>query len=172
VATRSIDHHLKKNCKPGDYIYSSAVGYRPSMYKNYFKFAFVRNPVMRFVSGWKDKILRQNYFKLPEEKLDQLKDLDNFIDWIATQDVEVCDEHFRAQYALIDLNHLDFLGRFENFDRDFEFVARKLNFAFEENLKLNTTKNISADITDSQQSKIIKLYEKDVRTFYPELLDH
>lgn len=170
VATRSIDHHLKSNCKPGEYIYSSAVGYNPAMYKNYFKFAFVRNPVGRFVSAWKDKVLKQNYFKFPAEQHQDMKNIGNFIGWVEQRNLEICDEHLRAQYALIDLNNVDFLGRFEKFEEDFSHVAKTLEFKSQPDIKLNTTQEIKTDISNANHEDILKLYEKDVRLFYPELI--
>lgn len=170
VATRSIDHQLKNNCEPGEYIYSSAVGYNPSMYKNYFKFAFVRNPVGRFVSAWKDKVLKQNYFKFPDDQHQEMKEIGNFIKWVEGLDIDKCDEHLRAQNALIDLNNIDFLGRFESFDEDFQMVADTLELERNPNVKLNTTKEIKTKIKNANRDDILKIYEKDARLFYPELI--
>lgn len=170
VATRSINHHLKSNCEPGEYIYSSAVGYNTSMYRNYFKFAFVRNPVGRFTSAWKDKVLKNNYFKFPEEQHHEMKKIGNFIRWVEQFNLENCDEHLRAQFALIDLNHIDFLGRFESFEADFNLVVKTLELKNSPDIKLNTTQEFKTEISNANRDDILKLYEKDVRLFYPELI--
>src|SRR5690606_774943 len=79
VGTRTIDHQLKTGGDKRDYIYSSAVSYLPSMYKDYFKFAFVRNPIDRFLSGWKDKVINKNYFKFDTNQHEKMKDINNYI---------------------------------------------------------------------------------------------
>lgn len=168
AATRSIDHHLKSESAEGQYIYSSEVGYCPSMFKNYFKFAFVRNPETRFISGWKDKVLNQNYFHFGPEEHEEMKHLDAFIQWVKTLDVRTCDEHLRAQYALIDLNHIDFLGRFESFNRDFEYVAGKIGLKTYKPVHLNQTqKDSGIEISEAQKRALFEIYRKDFEFFYP-----
>ena len=115
VASRTINEHMKES-SPGDYIYSSEVGYIPRIYKNFFKFAFVRHPVDKFISAWKDKVLNQNYFQFDTDIYEKMKNLDHFIDWVETLNINNCDEHLRAQNAIIDLENVNFIGYFENFD--------------------------------------------------------
>ena len=56
-----------------------------------------------------------------------MKDLDYFINWVKTLDIENCDEHLRSQLALVDVDNMDFIGKFENFEEDFQFVLNRLN---------------------------------------------
>jgi len=166
VGTRSILKLFDKE-NGSDFIYPSSSSYLPNLYKKYFKFAFVRNPYDRFISSWKDKVLERNYFGLPEEKREQLKDLDQFIGWVEQQNIETCDEHIRSQYSLIDNEQLDFLGRFETFDKDFRVIADKLNVKLEEVPHLNSTKKKKVELTDTQKQRIKKIYEKDFLEYYP-----
>lgn len=167
VASRTIDHHLRENCEKGEYIYSSEVGYNPGMFRDFFKFAFVRNPETRLLSAWKDKVLRSNYFKFRKKEHEQMKVLDNFIAWVKDQDIQTCDEHLRAQSTLIDLNHIDFVGRFESFDRDFAFVAEKIGLENYDAAQLNQTSG-TAHLTMQQRIDIAEIYRKDFQIFYPE----
>ena len=57
VGTRTILHHLKKQNVSLDVEHASFIRYTPSLYHDYFKFAFVRNPWDRVVSCWAEKIL-------------------------------------------------------------------------------------------------------------------
>jgi hypothetical protein len=170
VGTRTIDQRIKDDAN-GNYIYSSAVGYRHQMYSDFFKFAFVRNPVDRFVSGWKDKVLNQNYYNFNPSKHEEMKDLDHFITWVEQFDLEHCDEHLRAQYAIIDTNHVDFIGRFERFEDDFKIVADRIGLKDYSMEKLNASGSKQLTIASETEQRIIRLYEKDARLFYPSLLD-
>lgn len=166
AATRSIDHHLKSDCGKGQYIYASESGYKPKMFKDYFKFAFVRNPETRFVSAWKDKVLRQNYFKFSEIEHEKMKEIETFIAWVKKQNLRTCDEHLRTQCSLIDLKHLDFLGRFENFAEDFQKVADKIGLKSYESVHLNQTeKKKVISISDFAKSEIREMYREDFETF-------
>lgn len=169
VGTRTIDNRIKADAN-GRYIYSSAVGYLPELYKNYFKFAFVRNPIDRFISGWTDKVINQNYYNFDIDSHSQMKHLPNFINWVNQFDLEKCDEHLMAQYALIDLNNLDFLGRFERFEDDFAIVAKHLNLGHYDLEKLNASNQKKSEVSEQEQIAIAQLYAKDIRLFYPELI--
>lgn len=168
VGSRTINKKLKSDCKKGQYIYGSEMSYDPNMFKGYFKFAFVRNPQSRFLSAWKDKVLKQNYFKFDEDRYEQMKNLNNFLVWVESQDIENCDEHIRSQSALIDLNHVDFIGRFEYFSRDFKYVMDKLKIRDREIAVLNKGIKKQLDLTHEQELRIYNIYKKDFQIFYPD----
>ena len=169
AGSRSIDCHLKNESVQGAYIYSSEVGYIPFMFRHYFKFAFVRNPETRFISAWKDKVLNQNYFRFSEEKHERMKELDNFIEWVKTLDIQRCDEHLREQCSLIDLNHIDFLGRLEFFERDFNYLADKIGLRRDNPIHLNkTNKNTDLHLSYRQKREIQNIYKRDFEILYPQ----
>src|SRR5690606_23426294 len=124
------------------YIYSSAVGYLPAMYKDYFKFAFVRNPVDRFISAWKDKVVNTNYFQFSEEEHRKMKNIGSFITWVRNIGLSDIDDHLKPQCMMIDLRNVDFIGRFERFKQDFAFVANRLGFDFDQELQLNSSPSL------------------------------
>jgi len=167
VASRTIDKKLRDHSKPNSYIYASQMSYLPWMFKKYFKFAFVRNPEQRFISAWKDKVLKQNYFHFPESEYERMKELDYFLSWVERLDITKCDEHLRSQTSLIDLNNIDFIGRLENFENDFKVISQYLG---EEDFKmefLNQSKKQEVQLTDEQKRRIHQLYRKDFQIFYP-----
>ena len=132
VASRTIDQHFRENTSENQYIYSSRVGYVPAMFKNYFKFAFVRDPLEKFLSAWKQKVIMTNSFRFSEQEHQNMKKLEHFVDWVETLDINNCDEHLQSQQSMVDLDNIDFIGRFENFEQDFKFVANKLGITIDE----------------------------------------
>jgi hypothetical protein len=151
---------------PGDYIYSSEVGYIPSMYNNFFKFAFVRHPVDKFISAWKDKVLNKNYFRFDTSIHEKMKNLDHFIDWVETLDINNCDEHLRAQNALIDLENVNFIGRFENFNNDFRHIAEQINMPITKIFHNNKSGNTIENLSNNHLIKIEEIYKDDLKLFY------
>ena len=93
-------------------------------HKDYFKFAFVRNPWDRLVSCWLDKVIGYNYFGFSAEKLSEMQRFENFVDFVGQQDIDSCDGHIRTQSKLIDLNNIDYIGRIENFNEHLSAVIQ------------------------------------------------
>lgn len=171
VASRTLDKFFEDVCEKGDYVYGSSQDYLPWMFKKYFRFAFVRNPETRFVSAWKDKVLRQNYFEFDEARHEEMKNFDNFIGWVETLNINRCDEHIRCQNAKIDLNNIDFIGRFENLARDIKLLSQRLGIEDYEIEHRNQGIKKEVDLTPEQRQRIFKIYEKDFRLFYPSHVD-
>jgi hypothetical protein len=168
VASRTIDNMLKKDCSDGQYIYGSAMSYSPSMFKNFFKFAFVRNPETRFISAWKDKVLNYNYFNFEESRHAEMKNLDTFIGWVKTLDINNCDEHLASQNSLIDIDNIDFIGKIENFDNDFQYVLDKLSIKTDQIVRFNQGIKKDKTLSADQKKEIYNIYKKDFQLFYPD----
>ncbi|MFK7901042.1 MAG: sulfotransferase family 2 domain-containing protein [Cyclobacteriaceae bacterium] len=169
TGTTTILDRLSKSCKKDEFIHSSFVGFLPSMYKNYFKFAFVRHPEDRFVSAWRDKIIkRRNHFNLSDEEHQLFKEnIGLFIDWIDKMKIGDSDQHFSGQHTLIDLNNIDFIGRFETFEEDFEYIAKRTGLPSYSRNKLNQSGVKKANLTLPDRIKIAHMYKKDYQLFYP-----
>lgn len=93
-------------------------------FDNYFKFAFVRNPLSWEVSYY--HFITQYPNNHPErETIIQLQSFDKYIVWAAENDMPK-----RSQRSFIqDVNGkqlVDFVGRHENLDEDLQYVASKL----------------------------------------------
>lgn len=122
VGTRTILGVLDKNPKVKA-TYFSNCSFHSKSYTDYFKFAFVRDPVSRFKSAWANKIYDSNYFNLSNQKLEKLRDINYFIEMIHGQGdylshVISKGKHFLLQSSLIDLNNIDFIGRMESFEKE------------------------------------------------------
>jgi len=108
-----------------------------------FTFAFVRNPWDRLVSCYRDKVLGEvhDFTRIHPTRgvayclarFDGLRagmPFDEFTEVIAAIPDGEADEHFRSQHTfLTDATGelaLDFLGRFERLDRDFQRVCQEL----------------------------------------------
>lgn len=138
--------------------------YPINSYKEYFRFAFVRNPWDRLVSCWRDKVITRNKFNLSDGE----QELESFIDYVAMNvDLEYGNPHLRLQSSLIDLNHLDFLGRFERFEKDLKEVMNILDIdaSIKKKNASNRKGNYREYYTDRAKDKVAKLYTKDIKIF-------
>ena len=76
--------------------------------------------------------------------------------------------HLRMQCRLIDLNHVDFVGRFESFENDFRAVATRIDLPLSkiphENIGGSSSRYM--DIYDDQTIKrVADLYARDIAIF-------
>ena len=62
VATRTIRHHCESHGVSLDVDHAMRVRYPLAAFADYFTFAFVRDPLDRFVSAWHDKVVDHNYY--------------------------------------------------------------------------------------------------------------
>jgi len=167
VASRTINDALQKGSAKNDYIYASKMGYHAALTNGYFKFAFVRHPEERLLSAWRDKVLRKNHFHFENSVHEKMKEIGNFVDWLATLDINDCDVHIKSQHSQIDLNHIDFLGRMETFDQDFNYLVDRLGLSVEKAEHLNPTKKEKVELNKEVKQKIYRIYRRDFELFYP-----
>ena len=140
--------------------------YRPALHRNEFKFAFVRDPVGRFLSCWRDRVLVRNHFGFGPEEHARMQNLGEFIAYAEGVDVERCDVHLRLQTRLVDLDNLDFLGRMESFGEDVHHVLSRLGLPTAEVPRQNASgRRVGApvDPTAEQRRRIASIYERDIR---------
>lgn len=132
-------------------------------FDDYFKFAFVRNPYDRIMSEYLWHIQRTKTIKC------------SFTDFLLAieklGDRWKIDDHLRLQsdYIYDDKGNLciDFLGRFENLHKDWEFIAEKLNIK-KELPKLQTSyrkrqyrQNYMDFFTEETKEMVYNRYHKD-----------
>jgi hypothetical protein len=133
--------------------------------KDFFTFTFVRDPRTRLVSAWQDKIVRSNAFGLPSDVHSELQDFGRFVDWVATQDLRRCDGHLRLQVASVDLDHVDFVGRLESFQRDFEQIRSQLGLRPVDVPHKNATRAAHDAYTPQLLHRVENLYREDLEAF-------
>ncbi|MFK7983614.1 MAG: sulfotransferase family 2 domain-containing protein [Saprospiraceae bacterium] len=169
VSSRTIFDVLKRASVVLDAEHPMWCHYPANDYNGYFRFAFVRNPWDRLVSCWLNKVVKANYYQFSEEKLIAMQDFKNFVGYVAQIDVKTCDDaHIRLQASMIDLNHVDFVGRFERFEVDFRKVLDILGIDEIEISKKNASKNRKSYHTyydEKTKEKVAEIYKKDIQIF-------
>lgn len=132
-------------------------------FNNLFKFAFVRDPYTRFVSGY--RWYKENY--------EENKGINNFaID--LKKEYETWKEDdlraliFKPQWQFICNQYytpqVDFVGRYENLKDDWRYVADKLGIKDKLPHKNKSKKN-DIYLTSKTKDIIYELYQKDFDTF-------
>jgi len=168
VGTRTIFNVLESANIVLDAEHPMNCYYPQSRFEDYFKFAFVRNPWDRLVSCWHNKVLDSNIFNFSREELADMQEFSNFVEYVEHLDIERCNHHIRLQTKLIDLNQVDFLGRFENFEQDLRFVIERLNLDQTEIPHKNVSKkrtNYREYYNDDLIEKVGKIYRRDINHF-------
>jgi hypothetical protein len=166
VATRSILGHLSDNNIELS-INGSALIYSPQHYCDYFKFAFVRNPFDRLVSAWANKVVDCNYFGFTPRQQAKYQDFDKFLEFVETLDLRKCDVHLRRQVNLIDLSNIDFLGRLENFSKDFDQICDELKLPHMQRQANQSSRasDYKRYYSESTMAKAASLYFADLNIF-------
>ena len=155
-----------------------------SCYAHYFKFAFVRNPWDRLVSCYVNKISKdpsfnsiafQNGIFKPWIKYGKFKagmSFDEFVRVVEKITDSDAESHFRSQCTFITNIGgnliVDFIGRFENLEKDFEQVSRRIGLPECRLEKLMTSSRRSdyREYYDEETKRIVaERYEKDIKMF-------
>mgnify|MGYP006288106723 CR=1 FL=1 len=133
-----------------------------SLWKTYYKFAFVRNPWDRFISL---------AFFIGRNSTDFKKDPTGFLHSIADNDHLFLNRIlFRPQYEFVMERKkvmTDFTGRYENFQEDFNRICHKTGIPPETLPIINTTdhKHYREYYDETLKEKVFKRYKGDVEAF-------
>lgn len=163
--------------------YSSHIAHsviRNSLKEKYFLFAFVRNPLSRAWSCYKNKVINPKR----ADKKDVLSnsefyygmDFREFVDVLSGLPDDITDRHLRSQsWFLCDPHGLlpDYIGKLENFDADWAVLSQRCGLPAP--VQRNKTGG-SGKITDicprASLEKLIDRYAEDIRLFgYQDAVD-
>jgi tetratricopeptide (TPR) repeat protein len=127
----------------------------------YFKFAILRNPFYRLISGYLDKLVK--YSKLEPCAQEIIREVQHFwgikyslkqsitfrqfLIYLANTEDHFLDKHWRSQHTFlgIDLFELDYLGQFEKLESTISFLENKFNYKITTDVK--QTNNYGEHIT-------------------------
>ena len=151
-------------------------------WNSYFKFSFVRHPLSRFKSMMKYSEFffgEKNINLLNKQHIDFYKKKFNYPNLIEIDtrfySPKKNKNNLKNQPYLNFLNEkLDFIGLYENFDKDLRLILKKINFKFYFLKKLfifnreqTKSKNkINYKINDSAKKEILKIHEHDISFFF------
>lgn len=162
VGTRTLLGYFAEHGIALDVEHAMKLRYPTALFADYFKFAFVRHPLGRFVSAWRDKVVDHNYFDFDAAELERMQVIENFAHWVAGLDLARADHHLAPQTRLVDLTQIDHLGRLETFDDDFAAVCRQLGLPVAPPAALNrSSRDEATPASDELTSMVAELYRRD-----------
>lgn len=131
-------------------------------------FGFVRNPMTRFTSLWKNKIKnwrpQDNPLSLDEAQREYLLNIDNFIDFLASLDLDRSEAHTRKQVQLVPPGIVGEIGHVESFEQDWNRIMMKFGLKAVAHHRMNKTEG-SVPLNSRQIEMIKSLYHDDFVAF-------
>ena len=147
----------------------------PEGYQTRFKFTFVRNPWARILSTYNDKVFKQWSDTYPEEdhrwRIKKYKPFagEDFKYFINNFDVNI-DRHTMTQESLFPVNIIDYIGKFENLQQDFDTVCNKIGLdpqplPHKNSSKPSNYKHYTEYYDDETRQIVARKYAKDIECF-------
>jgi hypothetical protein len=137
---------------------------------DYFKFCFVRNPWERMLS-WYGQLQKTKFQIYPtsgiRKMLYELTNNYSFTDFLKN----LPEEHFKhfsqSNFYLISGNLIDFIGKVENLQQDFDFVCNKIGIPQQQLPHKNATKHkhYTEYYDDETRQIVAEKYAKDIEYF-------
>ncbi|MFC1837488.1 sulfotransferase family 2 domain-containing protein [Thermodesulfobacteriota bacterium] len=145
-------------------------------FNSYFKFTFVRNPWDRLVSSYfflKEGGYGENDRMWAEANLNIYKDFTEFVKKGVYRKKILRKQHFVPQYKFICMpgqfaTDLDFIGYFENLEKDFQYVSDKLGIKCAlrfENVGKKRKRDYRQYYNSDTKRIVSDIYHKDIEMF-------
>lgn len=139
------------------------------VFKSYFKFSFVRNPFSKCLSEffWEKKHLKES---LNFNEWVKLK-LSNLIKTSANNKIKMRQKHNLEQYKFLynkqDKLDVDFIGKFEKLQQDFNTICDKIGIPKQQLPHKNKSKHrhYTEYYDDETQQIVAEKYAKDIELF-------
>jgi Sulfotransferase family len=162
VGTRTMSYIFKNNANLS--VKRPRSPYDALKYKKYFKFAFVRNPWDRVVSCYCNKVITKKH---PTFKGCYGQSFEYFVDFLDRQDLSKGDVHIRLQTKLFPVDEVDFIGRFENFSKDLNYVLKTIGIDENKipNKNKSSHKHYSKYYNERTKAIIERKYKADIEAF-------
>jgi chondroitin 4-sulfotransferase 11 len=172
-ATRSVLAYLYKHTDVDldDY----RVKYKPKLWAQHFKFTIVRNPWARLVSCYQDKVIRQkpDYLQARNGKrgislrwqLNHVKPSFKEFIKIITKDENIHkDDHWDTYHNRVVFEDVDFIGRIENMQEDFNTICDEIGIPQLELEHRNKTQHdYYVDYYDDESKALVdKAFQEDI----------
>ncbi|HKL74843.1 MAG TPA: sulfotransferase family protein [Halanaerobiales bacterium] len=141
-------------------------------YKDYFIFTFVRNPYKRVLSCYLNKIINPppHFIKQQLKPFGLIPNMsfDDFINFLCFNEKgkDRNDPHWTSQHKFIKPG-IDFIGKLEDFDKDFKIILNRIGLPYQSPKHLNYTTKEGAHYT-----KDLKYVDKPKKAKPPELDDY
>jgi len=134
---------------------------------DYFVFCFVRNPWDRALSIYKQLQKPLNLSGLNRNFLYNLSTTNSFTDFIKKLPEEFFKNWRQSKYYLLNDEPIDFIGRFENIQHDFNIVCDKIGIKRRELPRKNKSKhkNYTEYYDDETRDIVAKEFAKDIEYF-------
>ena len=149
--------------------------YGENVFNSLYKFCFVRNPYDRLFSAYtflKEGGINNLDSEFSNSYLQEFANFDEFVLKGLEKEEIMNWVHFKPQYTFVcDENDnivMDFVGKMENLNADFNTVCKHLNIESELQ-KLNMSATKKNDFSEEVKTMIKLKYQKDFNLFYPHL---
>lgn len=149
--------------------------YGDDVFYSLYKFCFVRNPYDRLFSAYtflKKGGINDQDLAFSQKYLSEYLTFEDFV-LRGLEKKEIMEwVHFKPQYTFVcdnDKMVMDFVGKMENINEDFEYLCKQININNAELKKLNMSSVKKNDFSDEIKSIIKTKYQKDFTLFYPDL---
>ena len=149
--------------------------YGEKVFNSLYKFCFVRNPYDRLFSAYtflNEGGINNQDLEFSNSYLQEFASFDEFVLKGLEKEEIMNWVHFKPQYTFVcDENDnivMDFVGKMENLNADFNAVCKHLNIESELQ-KLNMSATKKNNFSEKVKTMIKLKYQKDFNLFYPHL---